>query len=83
MVYAGRRGRVAGCEFSLGVTLDKGEGVAAPDTPAAAGWYRLAADTGHAGAASNLCRLYTLGRGWAWQVLAATSFHIVDPRFLS
>jgi TPR repeat protein len=26
--------------FALGVSLDKGEGVAAPDYPAAADWYR-------------------------------------------
>jgi len=50
---------------NLGVCLDMGVGVAAPDYPAAGGWYRRAADAGHAGAASNLCHMYTLGRGWA------------------
>ena len=55
--------------FDLGALLDEGEGegAAAPDHPAAAGWYRRAVDAGHAGAATNLCRMYTLGRGWAWQ----------------
>jgi TPR repeat protein len=34
--------------FELGLCLDQGVGVAAPDYPAAAGWYRRAADAGHA-----------------------------------
>jgi len=33
--------------FDLGRLLDRGEGVAAADHPAAAGWYRRAADAGH------------------------------------
>ena len=36
--------------FSLAYCLDKGEGVAAPDPPAAMGWFRCAADAGHGGA---------------------------------
>jgi len=52
--------------FSLAYRLEQGEGVAAPDYPAAAGWYRRAADAGVGDAAVNLCNLYTLGRGWAW-----------------
>jgi hypothetical protein len=52
--------------FNLGVTLDKGEGGAAPDLLAAADWYRRAADAGHGGAAKNLACLYTIGRGTAW-----------------
>ena len=52
--------------FTLGVCLDKGEGVAAPDYSAAAGWYRRAADAGLGDAAKNLSNMYTLGRGWAW-----------------
>jgi len=69
--------------FNLGRSLDIGEGVA-PDYPAAADWYRRAADGGHGGAAYNLYTMYAVGRGWAWQIMPATSFlHIVDPRFLS
>ena len=40
--------------YNLGVCLDMGEGVAAPDYPAAVGWYRRAADAGHTAAAYNL-----------------------------
>jgi TPR repeat protein len=47
---------------NLGVQLDKGEGVAAPDYPAAAGWYRRAADAGVGDAAHNLSGMYTIGR---------------------
>ena len=60
--------------FNLGLCLDKGEeGVAAPDYPAAAGWYRRAADAGHGGAATNLISMYTVGRGRAGHTLHATS----------
>jgi len=59
--------------FSLGVMLEEGLGVAAPDYPAAAGWYRRAADAGVGEAAVNLCSLYTLGRGWAWQIMPTSS----------
>ena len=45
--------------FNLGVCLDKGEGVAAPDYPAAAGWFRRAADAGDALAAHDLAAMYT------------------------
>ena len=51
--------------YDLACSLDSAEGVAAPDYPAAAGWYRRAADAGHAAAASNLSVMYTLGRGRA------------------
>jgi len=59
--------------FNLGVYLDSGQGVAAPDYPAAAGWYRRAADAGEGEAAGNLCIMYTVGRGWARQIMLATS----------
>jgi len=59
--------------FRLGCRLDSGQGVAAPDYPAAADWFRRAADAGDGGAANNLCQMYTLGRGWAWQIMLATS----------
>jgi len=52
-------------KFSLGNMLDKGHGVAAPDYPAAADWFRRAADAGHGGAANNLSAMYLVGRGWA------------------
>ena len=59
--------------YSLGWYLDHGEGVAAPDYPAAAGWFRRAADAGYEGAASALSNLYTLGRGRAWQMIPASA----------
>jgi TPR repeat protein len=59
--------------FNLGVSLDEGQGVAAPDYPAAAGWFRRAADAGHEDAVVNLCHMYTLGRGWACQIVPITS----------
>jgi len=40
-------------------------GEAAPDFPAAVGWYRRAADAGNASAANNLFAMYTVGRGRA------------------
>jgi TPR repeat protein len=54
--------------------LDEEDDAAAPDYPAAAGWYRRAADDGHAGAAFNLSRMFTLGLGWAWQMALASDF---------
>ena len=59
--------------FNLGDRLENGdEGVAALDYPAAADWYRRAADAGHGGAAYNLCAMYTVGRGRACQITHAT-----------
>jgi len=58
---------------SLGFCLDTGEGVAAPNHPAAADWFRRAADAGSGEAASNLSNMYTLGRGGARQIIPATS----------
>jgi len=51
--------------FNLGHMLDKGEGVAAPDYPAAAVWYRRATDAGFGAAALNLSNMYIAGRGGA------------------
>jgi len=51
--------------YNLGCSLDKGEGVAAPDYPAAAEWYRRAADAGQGVAAMNLSVMYQVGRGRA------------------
>jgi len=67
--------------FNLGVCLDEGQGVAAPDCLAAADWYSRAADAGHGEAARALSDVYTLGRGRAWQIMPATSlcrhmFHV-------
>jgi TPR repeat protein len=59
----------------LGAYLDEGVGLAAPDYPAAAGWYRRAADAGVGQAAENLCNMYTLGRGGAPHVI----LRILDP----
>ena len=49
--------------FTVGVFLDEGKGMAAPDYPGAAGWYKRAADADHGMAAANLANMYTLGRG--------------------
>ena len=51
--------------FNLGRSLNLGEGVAAPEFPAAAYWYRRAADAGIGAAAANLSSLYILGSGGA------------------
>ena len=59
--------------FDLGVCLDQGEGVAAPDYSAAADWYMRAADAGDGVAAKNVFNMYTLGHGRAWQIMPATS----------
>ena len=73
VVHPGRRGRVAGSEFNLGCCLDEGLGLAAPDYPTVADWYRRAAVAGHGDAALNLSGMYLVGRGWAWQIMPATS----------
>jgi TPR repeat protein len=65
--------------FNLGYHLDSGDGVAAADCPAAADWYKRAADVGVREAANNLSRMYTVGRGWAWQIMPASACRIVDP----
>jgi TPR repeat protein len=57
--------------FSLGCSFDKGEGMAAPDYPAAADWYRRAVDAGSGKSAKNLASMYTLGRGAARQIMPA------------
>jgi TPR repeat protein len=49
-----------------------GKGLAAPDYPAAADWYRRAGDAGNAEAATNLSSMYNIGRGRAWHVMSAT-----------
>jgi len=68
--------------YNLGTILEQGgEGMVAQDLPAAADWYRRAADAGREDAAMNLCIMYTLGRGWAGQIMPASS-NIVDPRLL-
>jgi hypothetical protein len=62
------KGAEAGLPFAmhnLGCRLDTGEGMAAPDHPAAAGWYMRAADAGVGRAASNLSAMYAVGRGRA------------------
>jgi TPR repeat protein len=49
--------------YNLRKLLAKREGVAAPDLPAAADWYRRAVDNGIAAAAYNLVDMYSVGRG--------------------
>jgi len=70
--------------FTLGNCLDRGEGMAMPDYPAAADWYRRAANAGNAQAMGNLSHMYTVGRGRAWQLMpASSSSTFIDSRFLS
>ena len=59
--------------LSLGCALDKGEGVAAPNYPSAADWFRRAAEAGNADAATNISAMYAVGRGRAWQIPPASS----------
>ncbi len=49
--------------FNIGALIEQGLGVAAPDYPAAADWYRRAADAGHRDAANNLSQMYSVGCG--------------------
>jgi hypothetical protein len=49
--------------YNLGCNFDRGEGMAARDDPAAAGWYRHAAEAGHGAAAATLSNMYSTGRG--------------------
>jgi len=59
--------------LNLGCRLDQGEGVAAPDYPAAADWYRRAAEAGDGAAANNLAGMYYIGRGRARLILPVSS----------
>jgi TPR repeat protein len=59
--------------YDLGCMLDSGEGVAAPGYPAAADWYRRAADAGDVTSAVNLSNMYQAGRSRAWQPSSAAS----------
>jgi len=65
--------------FNLGVCLYQGVGVA-PDYPAAAGWYRCAADAGFGVAAGNLSTMYTVGRGTVYHTMPATSSSMSSTR---
>jgi hypothetical protein len=62
--------------FTLGVRLAEGRGMAAPGHPAAAGWFRRAADAGSGDAANNLCQIYSFGRGRAWRIMPGSSSSI-------
>ena len=60
------KGAVAGLPqamYNLGSCLDQGQGMAAPDHPAAADWYRRAADAGDGRAAMKLARSAAVGPG--------------------
>jgi TPR repeat protein len=59
--------------LNLAICLDSGQGVAAPDYPAAADWFRRAANAGLGEAANCLSHMYLVDRGWAWQMMPATS----------
>jgi hypothetical protein len=67
---------VSSFDFSFklaSLRYNKGEGAAAPNYPAATGWYRRAADAGVVEAAFNLFSCYAIGRGRTWQIMPATS----------
>jgi TPR repeat protein len=59
--------------FDVGLMLDQGEGMEAPNHPAAADWYKRAAELGNGSAANNLGNMYELGRGRACQTMHASS----------
>ena len=64
------------CEpLNLGCGLESGKGVAAPDYPAAVGWFRRAAESGHGPAAINLSDMYAAGRGGDSHVCLACNAH--------
>jgi len=58
---------------NLGAALDMGKGVAAPDYPAAAGWFRRAAVAGRGDSAVNLCHMDAVGRGRIRNIMPTTS----------
>jgi hypothetical protein len=64
------------CMFKLGRSLESGEGGLAIDAVAAAEWYRKAAGSGHADAASNLRFMREVGRG----VIRSKQFALQAPR---
>jgi TPR repeat protein len=55
--------------LNLGLCLDQGVGVAAPDYQAAADWYKRGANAGDGEAALNLAAMYAVERGRAWQII--------------
>jgi len=56
--------------FTLGWCLEQGEpDYPVADFPAAADWYKRAAEAGHGSAACNLADMFTVGRGRAWQIM--------------
>ena len=74
--------------FNLGCSLDGWEGnrIGGSDVPAAAEWYRRAADApgGFGPALANLRSMYLVGRGRVCRSYAChVDLHISDPRFLS
>jgi TPR repeat protein len=66
----GAKAGVPRAKFYLGQLLSKGVGVAA-DYPAAADWFRRAADAGDADGAQNLAAMYSIGRGRAGPIMPA------------
>jgi hypothetical protein len=65
--------------FTLGLYLDLGVGLAAPDYPEAADWFRRSADAGDTAASNGhvaaniLAGMYAVGRGLAWHMMPVTS----------
>jgi hypothetical protein len=71
-------------KFSLGCCFDQGQGMAAPDYPAAADWYRRAAEADDGEAANNLASMYFVGRGGALAYRAClVNVHILFSHFLN
>jgi len=63
--------------LSLGCRHDTGEGMAAPDYPAAAGWYRRAANAGNGGAANKLSKVRSRQR-WGWHTRNQIELGLAD-----
>jgi TPR repeat protein len=59
--------------YVFGNLLAGREGVAAPDYPAAADWFRRAANAGIGNAGMNLCAMYNAGSGRAGRIMPVTS----------
>jgi len=74
VAHQGRRGRAADCMFNIGALIEQGLGVAAPDYPAAADWYRQAAEAGDGDAAANLRILYRPRLGLSYSARHSTLY---------
>jgi TPR repeat protein len=58
--------------FNLAISLDTGQGVAAPDHTAALDWYKRAFDAGLGDAAYNLCAMHAEAGAYTRPHLSST-----------